>query len=234
MQSLPLGQNPFLLSSQTPGPIGQNDAANPFSPPNLFGPTPGTLGSNDFAAHVASPQPKKKAAKPRKKTDSVLAAFQVCQDLKWISFFETAAKDLNFPAELLMAIGYRESGLNPKYLEVPGDNGHGYGLMQIDIRSYPELVSAGNWKSANLCISKGAEVLDSKRQQISKVIGEKNIKVKTNAGKAYHFDGKAIAGDDLLRVIVAAYNCGMWAYYHYSKGDDIDQGTTVQDYSQDV
>jgi len=38
----------------------------------------------------------------------------------------------------------------------------------------------------------------------------------------------------LLRVTVAAYNCGLWAYYHFSKGNDIDRGTTGQDYSKDV
>jgi hypothetical protein len=230
----PLNPNPFLLSPVTPGPLGHNDFGSPFAPPNLFGTTPGVVGTNDHAAHVATPKSKKKTAKHPKKKDPVLAAFERCRDLKWIPFFEDAAKGQWFTTELLMAIGYRESGLNPKYLEVAGDNGHGYGLMQADIRSFPKWVNAGNWKNAQACIAKGAEVLNSKYKEISDVIGKKQIKVTTMAGKVNHFDGKAIAGDDLVRVAVAAYNCGMWAYYHYSKGDDIDQGTTGQDYSADV
>ena len=38
----------------------------------------------------------------------------------------------------------------------------------------------------------------------------------------------------MLRVTIAAYNCGLWAYYHFSKGHDVDQVTTGQDYSRDV
>lgn len=100
--------------------------------------------------------------------------------------------------------------------------------------AYPEWVKAENWKDAKACILEGAEVLASKRDEIKSSVGKKNIKVQTLAGKTYSFDGKEIAGQDLLSVTVAAYNCGMWAYYHYSKGHDVDQGTTGQDYSKDV
>jgi hypothetical protein len=166
--------------------------------------------------------------------DAVTAAFQRCQQLGWIPFFQNAASANSFPPELLLGIGYRETSLNPKYLRVPGDNGRGYGLMQVDIGSYPGWVNEGNWKNAQSCISKGAEILASKRTDVANLIGKKNIPIKTLSGQVYTFDGKPIAGADLLRVIVAAYNCGMWSYYHYSKGQDIDRGTTGQDYSKDV
>lgn len=133
-----------------------------------------------------------------------------------------------------MGIGYRESSLNEKYLKVAGDNGNGYGLMQIDIRSYRDWVASEKWKDAEACISKGAEVLASKRDGITAVIGKKDIQVKTLSGETYKFDGRPISGESLLQVTVAAYNCGMWAYYHYSKGHDVDRGTTGQDYSKDV
>ena len=229
----PWGDAPFQLSPRTPGPLGHNDAADPYAPDALLGDTPGSLGVNDLAASLASAKPPKAASKP-KKMYLVTAAFERCQQLGWIPFFQEAAQANSFEPELLMGIGYRESGLNPKYLKVAGDNGHGYGLMQADIRAYPEWVKAENWKNAKACISKGAEVLASKREEIKSFVGEKNIKVKTLAGQTYSFDGKQIGGQDLLRVTVAAYNCGMWAYYHYSKGHDVDRGTTGQDYSKDV
>ena len=166
--------------------------------------------------------------------DPITAAFQQCQQLGWIPFFQSAASDHSFAPDLLMAMGYRESNLNPKYLTVPGDNGHGYGLLQVDIRSYPDWVNAGFWKDAQLCISKGAEILASKRDGITAAIGQTGITVKTLAGQSFTFDGAPISGANLLRVTVAAYNCGMWAYYHYSKGHDVDQGTTGQNYSKDV
>jgi len=180
--------------------------------------------------HLEAPKPKAKAAAP---TDPIQIAYDRSDQLGWIPFFRKAAKANNFEPELLMAIGYRESTLNPKYLKVPGDNGHGYGLMQIDNRAFPEWVSSGAWKTAESCIDKGAEVLADKRSDIQDSVGE-TVTVKSLAGKSYEFEGKQIAGADLLRVAVAAYNCGMWAYYHYSKGHDVDQGTTGQNYSKDV
>lgn len=166
--------------------------------------------------------------------DPVTAAFQRCQQLGWIPFFQDAATANAFPPEVLMGVGYRETNLNPKYLTVAGDNGNGYGLMQVDIHSYPDWVNAGSWKDAQSCISKGAEILASKRAGIQAAIGRTDITLTTRAGEVCTFDGVPIAGDDLLRVSVAAYNCGMWAYYHFCKGHDIDRGTTGQDYSRDV
>lgn len=166
--------------------------------------------------------------------DTLTAAFERCQLLEWIPFFRACAAAHSFEPELLMAIGYRESRLDPKYLEIPGDNGHGYGLMQIDIRSYPEWVKSGDWMDAHLCIAKASEILASRRDGITAAAGRKNLKLKTVAGKSYFFDGNPIPADDLLRITVSAYNCGLWAYYHYSKGHDIDAGSTGQNYSVDV
>ena len=39
---------------------------------------------------------------------------------------------------------------------------------------------------------------------------------------------------ELLRVTVASLDCGLWAYYHFSKGRDCDTGSTNQNYSADV
>jgi hypothetical protein len=182
--------------------------------------------------HGLNVEPEKRTPEPGK-NDPIRKAYDRADELGWIPYFRDAAEANDFAPELLMAIGYRETNLNPKYLKVAGDNGHGYGLMQIDNRSFAEWVNSGKWKKAQECIDKGAEVLSSKRKEIQDSIGEK-LTVKTLAGTSYEFEGKQIAGADLLRVTVAAYNCGLWAYYHFSKGHDVDRGTTGQDYSKDV
>lgn len=89
-------------------------------------------------------------------------------------------------------------------------------------------------KDANSCIVKGAVILASKRDNLTESIGIKKLRVRTVAGRTYTFDGVPIAEPDLLRLTVASYNCGLWAYFHYSKGRDIDTGTTCQNYSRDV
>jgi hypothetical protein len=233
----PLGDDPWRMSPWTPGPWGINDTGSPFS--GQPGPTPGPWGINDGSHGCIlgmTSGPNLAPAKPKpapSQIDPVQIAFDRCDELGWIPFFRDAAETNDFAPELLMAIGYRETNLNPKYLKVPGDNGHGYGLMQIDNRSFPEWVNSGAWKKAESCIDTGAEVLASKGTEIQDSVCEK-LTVKTLTGASYEFEGKPIAGGDLVRVTVAAYNCGLWAYYHFSKGNDIDRGTTGQDYSKDV
>jgi hypothetical protein len=223
-----------LFPWRTPGPLGYMDGGEPFADAFL-GDAPGPTGVHDHATPLKPKAKKKKThtKKPKHHTEPLRAAFDRARKLGWLPFFKDAADKYRFTPELLMAISYRESGLNPKYLQEAGDNGHGYGLMQADIRSYKEWIDSGKWKDARECIFKGAEVLDSKRTEI-KNLQKKEITVKTLAGQKYTFVGKEITEPDLLRVAVAAYNCGLWAYYHYSKGHDIDRGTTGQNYSRDV
>lgn len=237
MQRKLLGVDPWQPYPWSPGPLGINDAASPFS--GALGPTPGPWGINDGSPGCilgitrGFDVPAEKPADAATHKDPIQVAFDRCDKLGWIPYFRDAARANNFTPELLMAIGYRETALNPKYLTVAGDNGHGYGLMQIDNRSFSDWVNSGEWKKAESCIHKGAEVLDSKRSDIKAGVGKK-LTVKTLAGESYEFEGKAIGDADLLRVTVAAYNCGLWAYYHFSKGHDVDRGTTGQDYSKDV
>src|SRR5438034_583374 len=47
-----LGSDPELNSPRTPGPLGHNDAARPFTPRHLIGDTPSSLGSN--VLHLAA------------------------------------------------------------------------------------------------------------------------------------------------------------------------------------
>jgi len=176
-------------------------------------------------------EPKKSKPAPAKK-DALEKAFDRADELGWIPYFRDAAEANDFTPELLMGIGYRETRLDPKYLKEAGDHGHGYGLMQIDNRYFSAWVNTGAWKKAKEGIDKGAEVLASTRDEIQSSVGKK-VKA-THAGKTFEFEGKPIAGADLLRVAVAGYNSGLIAYYYFCEGRNVDEGTTQQDYSKDV
>ena len=142
----------------------------------------------------------------------------------WLSFFIETAKAYEFAPSLLMAIASRETNMR----NIIGDGGHGFGLMQIDIRSYPDFCHSGGWRNVSLGIQTGAQVLDSKRTQIEHGVGNHL----TVAG--YQFVGLPLAPAQLERCAVAAYNCGLWAYYAFSKGQDPDRFTTGHNYSADV
>ena len=60
----------------------------------------------------------------------------------WIKTFKSAAATYQFPPEVLMAIASRETNMR----NIIGDGGHGYGLVQIDDRSFPEWCNSGLWK----------------------------------------------------------------------------------------
>jgi Transglycosylase SLT domain len=143
----------------------------------------------------------------------------------WIKTFKSAAATYQFPPEVLMAIASRETNMR----NIIGDGGHGYGLMQIDDRSFPEWCNSGLWKDPHAGIQKGALVLHSKQQTIRNGQG-KSLRV---GGRP--FVGKAnISKDDLLRTAVAGYNSGLWAYYNLTKYGDPDRRTTGRDYSKDT
>ena len=78
----------------------------------------------------------------------------------WIKTFKSAAATYQFPPEVLMAIASRETNMR----NIIGDGGHGYGLVQIDDRSFPEWCNSGLWKDPLAGIHKGALVLHSKQQ----------------------------------------------------------------------
>jgi hypothetical protein len=143
----------------------------------------------------------------------------------WISFFEKASQDYLFPVEVLLGIASRETNMK----SIVGDGGHGYGVMQIDDRSFPDWCHSGGWKDINACIQKGALVLDSKREQIRSGQG-----ATLRIGGASFRGAPNLTDDNLLRIAIAAYNSGLWSYYDFSKSGDPDQRTTGHDYSRDV
>jgi hypothetical protein len=151
--------------------------------------------------------------------------FQRAKDNGWIAQFKKSAAEYEVPPELLMAIASRETNMR----NIVGDGGHGYGIMQIDDRSYPDWCHSGLWKDATAGIQKGASVLDAKRETIRDGQG-KRLKV-----GGVSFTGKSnLSAAELLRTAVAAYNAGLWAYYGLSRNGNPDARTTGHDYSADT
>lgn len=130
-----------------------------------------------------------------------------------------AAEEHGFSPSLLLAIGSRETNYAPRYKTQPGDRGHGFSWWQVDIRSYPDWIHSGAWKDPKSAVYKAAEVLDEKRQEISRLASLRT----------------PLSSADLLRCAVAAYNCGSKAAYgNFVNHNDPDRGTTGKDYSADV
>lgn len=151
--------------------------------------------------------------------------FKVAHAQGWLAHFEQAASDYHFPVAVLIAVASRETDMR----NIVGDGGHGYGIMQIDDRSYPDWCHSGAWKDAGSGIMKGALVLDGKREQVRNGQG-KNLTV----GGLPFTGASSLSDDDLLRIAVAAYNCGLWSYYSYSTEGDPDRRSTHHDYSADT
>jgi hypothetical protein len=78
------------------------------------------------------------------------------------------------------------------YTQRPGEaekQYHGYGLTQIDIRSFPDFVKSGDWKIPLKCYVMSLKILASNKAYILSKHPE-------------------VAGDSLKHYVIAAYNCG--------------------------
>src|SRR5690606_37557162 len=89
----------------------------------------------------------------------------------------------------LMAVASRESNLDPKWLTQAGDNGNGFGLMQVDKRSFQKFTESGNWKDARAGILFGAKVLREKWDDTQESIGKRRSVRSSKTGKRYYFTG---------------------------------------------
>lgn len=151
--------------------------------------------------------------------------------LGWIPYFQEAERlhtKNYFDTADLMGIGSRETNLDPKWTTKAGDKGNGFGLLQIDKRSFPEFTKTDAWKDARLGILKGAEVLMSKWHDMEQHAGQM-VKVKSQA-----FKMPALSGFKAQQAVIASYNNGRWPFYAATKGYDVDKYTTGHDYSSDV
>jgi hypothetical protein len=163
--------------------------------------------------------------------------YERAKRLGWIPHFVDAAKKTKgfFDVADLMAIGSRETNLDPKWLTKPGDHGNGFGLMQADKRSFPQFTKSEAWKDARQGILFGAEVLMNKWHDIQTGIGVKRGVYSSKSKKTSYFVGKDVGrGTEAQQVTIAAYNNGRWPHYAVTNGKDPDTYTTGKDYSSDV
>lgn len=167
-------------------------------------------------------------------SSNVKKQFERARMLGWLPKCERAALRHNLNPALILALASRETDLNPRYLSEPGDHGNGFGLTQVDRRSYPEFVASGKWRDAEACFEFAARKLSQERQTLLQLAG-KPLQTRFRSGMRRSFVGVALTEADALRVTIAGYNCGvMTAYYHFSKRRQPDQGTTGGNYSADV
>lgn len=93
---------------------------------------------------------------------------------------------------------------------------HGYGITQIDIASYPDFVSSGDWKDPAKCYAKTAGILRANRAAILR-----------------HISG--LEAVSLERYMLAAYNCGVGNEFKViDRHLDFDAYTTGHDYSFEI
>lgn len=160
----------------------------------------------------------------------------------WLAYFSAAAERHKVRPEVLMAIASRETNMGGpevapgryKWLTEPGDRGNGFGIMQVDRRSFPEFAEGDGWQSAELGIEAGARVLAQKVRRLVEKAGQLGSVTERRTGVSWRFTFPALGGPELERVAVASYNSGDWAPYHRSKGRSPDRGTTGGNYSEDV
>lgn len=165
------------------------------------------------------------------------AQYLRAKDRAWTEHFREAANTITqgfFDTADLMGIGSRETNLDPKWITKPGDKGNGFGLMQIDKRSFPEFTSTDKWKDARLGILYGAKVLMQKWNDVQNGAGKRLSVTSSKTGKRSIFTGPVVSGVAAQQVTIAAYNAGRWPMYSYANGNNPDQYTTGKDYSSDV
>lgn len=150
----------------------------------------------------------------------------------WLPIIARAAELSGSTTAHWLAFGSRESNLK----NIRGDfrNGiwNGFGPVQVDVGTDPLFArnwSAGSLDSIERGFKRGAEIYNLKKNQIINGQGKKlKVRSKNFTGK------KPVAADDLRRLSTAAYNSGLWSYYHWSFGENCDSTTTGKDYSRDV
>lgn len=157
--------------------------------------------------------------------------------LKFKALIDAGAQQIGVPGVVIAGIGSRESGwglnLRPPDPSGTGDfaprkfptafrtgplppdgGGYGRGLMQIDFDAFP-FARTGNWKDPQANINTGCSVLKSDLD----LLGRRT----------------SLAGRDLLRAAIAAYNSGVSnVLTAINNGHDVDFFTTGRNYSADV
>ena len=136
-----------------------------------------------------------------------------------------AANNWNFDLKYILGVASRETNCQ----NVIGDHGHGFGIMQIDIGSFPEWCASNAWKDVSQAADKGCEVLRGKVKSIIALQGKRMI-----SRHGEYTCPANLSDDDIIHYAIAAYNCGEGnAMYGGSQGN-VDLCTAHGTYSADV
>lgn len=146
----------------------------------------------------------------------------------WLPWFQEAARRADTSTAHFLGFGSRETNLKNIRGDHRGGIWHGYGVVQVDIGTDPEYAKAWTPDNVEPGIVRGSEIFGSKVDQIINGQG-KRLTV-----KGHKFVGKTCEPDDIRRIATASYNCGLWSYFHFSRGEKADSTTTGHDYSRDV
>lgn len=146
----------------------------------------------------------------------------------WLPLFQREAKRGGTTTAHLLGIGSRETNLKNIRGDFRGGRYHGYGILQVDIGTDANYARAWSPENVEPGIVRGVDIYQSKVRDTKASIGKK-VMVRSRS-----FVGAAADEEDLRRIATAAYNCGRWAHYHFSRGQNVDTTTTGDDYSRDV
>lgn len=138
-------------------------------------------------------------------------------------------KDNLFNLETILAIASRETNMR----HIIGDGGKGFGLMQLDIGSFPDIEE---WWDKDLYhyLAVAINHLKSKKMAILKWYGKKLV-LRGKSGVNFYVDVLPLSENDLNRCTIASYNCGLWSLYGYfNRNKNPDYVTTGKNYSKDV
>lgn len=154
--------------------------------------------------------------------------------LGWIPIFTESCAKHRIAVALVLAIASRETNMKNIRGDFRGGKYHGYGPMQVDIGT--DAAFARNWKADDAAagIKRGIEILAEKRAQLIKVAGKSFTVTDSRSKKRHTATAPSFKGDAFVKVMIGMFNGGLWAVYHAAKGRDSDDGTTGEDYGDDV
>lgn len=158
----------------------------------------------------------------------ILKQFNRVKASGWLAWFQENAKRAGTTTAHLLAIGSRETNLKNIRGDYRGGKYHGYGVMQVDIGTDAQYARTWTPENVEPSIRRGVDIFISKCRDTQNSVG-KRVSVRNR-----FFTGKKVDAADLRRISTAAYNCGRWAHYHFSSGNNCDSTTTGKDYSRDV
>lgn len=146
----------------------------------------------------------------------------------WLPSFQREAKRAGVTTARLLALGSRETNLQDIKGDFRGGVYHGFGVLQVDIGT--DAAWCRQWTKGQVDggVKRGVDIYLGKVSQIVHHVGQRQL-IGSRA-----FIGKPVEQDDIQRIATGAYNCGLWAYYHFSRGENVDSTTTGHDYSRDV